>query len=100
MAFLKSQALPRLPAISQLAHPPLFPLNLSMKFAIYHRMRESARELDHPKLSEVEAPTKDEAERLTAHLSETGTWAVAIPPTKTLATTPCSTPTLAHRLAH
>lgn len=67
-----------------------------MKFAIYHRMREWARELGDPKLTEIEAPTKQEAERLTHHLGETGTWAVLIPPTKALATTPRSTPILAH----
>jgi hypothetical protein len=54
-------------------------LNLSMKFAIYHRMREWAHELGDPQLAEVDAPTKEEAERLTAHLGETGTWAVSIP---------------------
>ena len=79
-----------------LALPPLFLLNLSMKFAIYHRMREWARELGDPKLAEVEAPTKEEAERLTAHLGETGTWTVAIPPPKPLARSPRRNPALAH----
>ena len=54
-----------------------------MKFAIYHREREYAREMGDPKLTEVEAPTKEEAERLTAHLGMTGTWAVPIPPCPT-----------------
>ena len=49
-----------------------------MKFAIYHREREYAREMGDPKLTEVEAPTKEEAERLTAHLGMTGTWAVPL----------------------
>ena len=39
-----------------------------MKFAIYHREREWAREMGDPKLTEVEAPSKEEAERITAHL--------------------------------
>jgi hypothetical protein len=78
-----------------LAIPPLFLLNLSMKFAIYHCMREWAHELGDPKLAEVEAATKEEAERLTAHLGETGTWAVPIPPPKVLATKPRSIPALA-----
>ena len=49
-----------------------------MKFAIYHREREWAREMGDPKLTEVEAPSKEEAERLTAHLGTTGTIAVRI----------------------
>jgi hypothetical protein len=46
-----------------------------MKFAIYHREREWAREMGDPKLTEVEARSKEEAERLTAHLGMTGTLA-------------------------
>jgi hypothetical protein len=49
-----------------------------MKFAIYHREREWSREMGDPKLTEVEAPSKEEAERLTAHLGSTGTIAVAL----------------------
>ena len=56
-----------------------------MKFAIYHREREWAREMGDPKLTEVEAPSKEEAERLTAHLGSTGTIAVLVSsPRKTL----------------
>ena len=35
-----------------------------MKFAIYHREREYARHMGDPKLAEVEAPTPEEAERM------------------------------------
>ena len=49
-----------------------------MKFAIYHRECEWAREMGDPKLTEVEAPSKEEAERLTSHLGTTGTIAVRI----------------------
>ena len=49
-----------------------------MKFAIYHREREWAREMGDPKLAEIEAPSKEEAERLTAHLGSTGTIAVLL----------------------
>jgi O-acetyl-ADP-ribose deacetylase (regulator of RNase III) len=49
-----------------------------MKFAIYHREREYAREMGDPKLTEVEAPTKEATERLTAHLGTTGTRAVPL----------------------
>lgn len=49
-----------------------------MKFAIYHREREWAREMGDPKLTEIEAPTKEAAERLTAHLGTTGTMAVPL----------------------
>ena len=49
-----------------------------MKFAIYHREREYAREMGDPQLTEVEAATKEEAERLTAHLGLTGTLAVPV----------------------
>jgi hypothetical protein len=66
-----------------------------MNFAIYHRMREWARELGDPKLAEVEAPTKEEAERLTAHLGETGTWAMPIPPLKALTKKPRRAPKIA-----
>jgi len=51
-----------------------------MKFAIHHRDREYAREMGDPKLTEVEAETKEEAERLTAHMGSTGTWAVPLSP--------------------
>src|SRR5258708_5463550 len=44
-----------------------------MKFAIYHREREHAREMGDPKLAEVDAPTQEQAERMTAHLGATGT---------------------------
>jgi hypothetical protein len=47
-----------------------------MKFAIYHREREYAREMGDPELAEVDAPTQGEAERMTAHLGATGTLAV------------------------
>ena len=36
------------------------------------------REMGDPKLADVEAPTKEEAERLTVHLGMTGTIAIAI----------------------
>ena len=49
-----------------------------MKFAIYHREREWTRELGDPRLTEVEALSKEEAERLTAHLGTTGTIAVLV----------------------
>jgi hypothetical protein len=53
-----------------------------MKFAIYHREREFAREMGDPRLAEVDAPTLEEAERITNHLGATGTLAVpvVIPP--------------------
>ena len=51
-----------------------------MKFAIYHREREYAREMGDPKLAEVEARTKEEAERMTAQLGATGTLAVPVAP--------------------
>ena len=50
-----------------------------MKFAIYHREREYAREMGDPKLGEIEAPSKEEAERLSAQLGATGTIAVPLP---------------------
>ena len=50
-----------------------------MKFAIYHREREHAREMGDPKLAEVEAPSKEEAERLSAQLGATETTAVPLP---------------------
>ena len=50
-----------------------------MKFAIYHREREYAREMGDPKLREIEAASKEDAERLTAHLGMTGTIAVPLP---------------------
>jgi hypothetical protein len=53
-----------------------------MKFDIYHREREYAREMGDPKLTEVDAPTKEEAERLTEYLGLTGTWAVPQLPVK------------------
>ena len=53
---------------------------LAMKFAIYHREREFAREMGDPKLAEVDAPTQGEAERRTAHMGATGTLAVPIAP--------------------
>jgi hypothetical protein len=43
-----------------------------MKFAIYHREREYAREMGDPKLAEVDAPTQGEAERMTARTRTTG----------------------------
>jgi len=49
-----------------------------MKFAIYHREREYAREMGDPKLGEIDAVSKQEAERVTAHLGATGTIAVPI----------------------
>ena len=49
-----------------------------MKFSIYHREREWAREMGDPKLTEIEAPTKEAAERLTAHMGATGTRAVPL----------------------
>jgi hypothetical protein len=49
-----------------------------MRFAIYHREREYAREMGDPKLAEVSTPTQGEAERITAHMGATGTLAVPI----------------------
>ena len=49
-----------------------------MTFAIYHREREYAREMGDPKLAQVEAATKEEAEHMTAHLGATGTLAVPV----------------------
>jgi len=49
-----------------------------MKFAIYHREREYAREMGDPKLREIEADSKEEAERLSAHLGMAGTIAVPL----------------------
>ena len=66
-----------------------------MKFAIYHREREWAREMGDPKLTEIEAPSKEEAERLTAHLGTTGTWAMPIPLTKVLTKRQRRSPALA-----
>jgi hypothetical protein len=48
-----------------------------VKFDIYHREREYAREMGDPKLTEVDAASKKEAEHLTSHLGLTGTWAVS-----------------------
>ena len=56
---------------------PTTPTDIT-KFAIYHREREWAREMGDPKLAEIEAPSKEEAERLTAHLGSTGTIAIPI----------------------
>jgi hypothetical protein len=53
-----------------------------MKFAIYHREREYAREMGDPKLAEVEASTQEEAERMTAQLGATGTLAVPVAPSE------------------
>ena len=52
----------------------------AMKFAIYHREREYAREMGDPRLTEVSAPTREEAKRLTAHMGPTGTLAVPLLP--------------------
>lgn len=49
-----------------------------LRFAIYHREREYAREMGDPKLAEIDAESKAEAERLTAHMGMTGTWAVQL----------------------
>ena len=51
-----------------------------MRFAIYHREREYAHEMGDPKLAQVDAPTQEEAEHITAHLGSTGTLAVPITP--------------------
>jgi len=51
-----------------------------MKFAIYHREREYAREVGDPKLAEVDTATPEEAESLTAHMGPTGTLAVPVVP--------------------
>jgi hypothetical protein len=53
-----------------------------VKFDIYHREREYAREMGDPKLTEVDAASKEEAERLTSHLGLTGTWAVPQSPAR------------------
>jgi len=50
-----------------------------MTFAIYHREREYAREMGDPQLAEIEASSKEAAERPTAHLGSTGTIAVPLP---------------------
>jgi hypothetical protein len=50
------------------------------RFAIFHREREYAYQMGDPILTEVEASTKEEAERLTAHLGMTGTIAISILP--------------------
>ena len=49
-----------------------------MTFAIYHREREYARVMGDAKLAEVNAPTQEEAETMTAHLGATGTLAVPL----------------------
>jgi len=49
-----------------------------MKFAIYHREREYAREMGDPKLAEVNAATQEEAESMTAHIGPTGTLALPV----------------------
>jgi hypothetical protein len=51
-----------------------------VKFAIYHREREYAREMGDPRLAEVDAPTQGEAERMTADMGVTGTLALPVTP--------------------
>ena len=46
-----------------------------MKFAIYHREREYAREMGDPKLAEVDAATQEEAESMTGpHWGQLARW--------------------------
>ncbi len=47
-----------------------------MTYSIYHREREYAREMGDPLLAQVEAPSKEAAESMTAHMGLTGTLAV------------------------
>ncbi len=51
-----------------------------MTFDIYHHEREYAREMGDPCLAQVDAPTQEAAERMTAHMGATGTLAVPVAP--------------------
>ena len=55
-----------------------------MKYFIYHREREYAREVGDPQLAQVEASSPKEAESKTAHLGLTGTLAVPVTPAAAL----------------